>query len=454
MSSCREDIEAAFADLDAAFEAVAELSFDAITACERQRLLARLETHRRRLPAVEHPLINQLAAEPAPEALGAASLAEALATGLRISKSMAKQRISEADELGRRTALSGDLLDPVLPTVATAQAAGLVGAEHIEVIRKFFSKLPDAIDYQTREEAEKDLGRLATEFGPAELRRAADRLAYVLDQDGPVPTDADRARRRFFTIGKQRADGMTPFHGLFDPEGRATMEAVLAKTAAPGMCNPDDIKPCVDEQPPDAASQTDLRTQPQRNHDALTAMGRAMLASGQLGQHNGLPATIVVSTTLKELESAAGHGITASGSLLPMSDVIRMASHAYHYLVIFEEHTREPLYLGRTKRLASRGQRIILHARDRGCTFPGCTVPGYGCQVHHAKRGWARGGQTNVDEVVLACPPHNRLVEKAGWVTRIRADGRVEWIPPPQLDSGQARVNDYHHPENYLLCDD
>ena len=72
----------------------------------------------------------------------------------------------------------------------------------------------------------------------------------------------------------------------------------------------------------------------------------------------------------------------------------------------------------------------------------------------HAKQGWARGGLTNVDEEVLACPPHNRLVEKAGWVTRIRADGRVEWIPPPQLDSGQARVNDYHHPENYLLCDD
>jgi hypothetical protein len=178
-----------------------------------------------------------------------------------------------------------------------------------------------------------------------------------------------------------------------------------------------------------------------------------MLASGQLGQHNGLPATIIVSTTLKDLESVAGHGVTASGSLLPMSDVIRMASHAYHYLVIFDEHKREPLYLGRTKRLASRGQRIVLHARDRGCTFPGCTVAGYNCQVHHAKRGWARGGQTNVDEEVLACPPHNRLVEKAGWVTRIRADGRVEWIPPPQLDSGQARVNDYHHPENYLLCD-
>ena len=80
-------------------------------------------------------------------------------------------------------------------------------------------------------------------------------------------------------------------------------------------------------------------------------------------------------------------------------------------------------------------------------------MPGYGCQAHDGKRGWAQGGQTNIDEEVLACPPHNRLVEKAGWVTRIRADGRVEWIPPPQLDSGQARVNNYHQPENYLLSD-
>lgn len=36
-------------------------------------------------------------------------------------------------------------------------------------------------------------------------------------------------------------------------------------------------------------------------------------------------------------------------------------------------------------------------------------------------------------------------------VTRKRNDGRTEWIPPPQLDTGQPRVNDFHHPEKYLL---
>ena len=51
-----------------------------------------------------------------------------------------------------------------------------------------------------------------------------------------------------------------------------------------------------------------------------------------LGQHNGLPASIVVTTTLKELEAGAGRGLTGGGTLLPMSDVIRLAGHA-HQLV-------------------------------------------------------------------------------------------------------------------------
>ncbi|EUA33428.1 hypothetical protein I553_7839 [Mycobacterium xenopi 4042] len=41
-----------------------------------------------------------------------------------------------------------------------------------------------------------------------------------------------------------------------------------------------------------------------------------------------------------------------------------------------------------------------------------------------------------------------------GWQTRKRADGRTEWIPPPDLDYGQPRVNMFHHPEELLRDDD
>jgi hypothetical protein len=44
------------------------------------------------------------------------------------------------------------------------------------------------------------------------------------------------------------------------------------------------------------------------------------------------------------------------------------------------------------------------HARDRGCTRPGCSVAGANYQVHHAVNDWADDGQTNVDDLTLACP--------------------------------------------------
>ena len=108
---------------------------------------------------------------------------------------------------------------------------------------------------------------------------------------------------------------MSPLRGWLTPEARATFEAVLAKLAAPGMCNPNDDAPCVDGAPSQAAIDGDARSPAQRNHDGLNAALRAMLASGQLGQHNGLPASIIVTTTLAELEAAAGQGLTGGGSI-------------------------------------------------------------------------------------------------------------------------------------------
>jgi hypothetical protein len=458
--SSGEFVEGAFVDgasvvavldeLDAAFDKLAGMPLDGLSSPELLGVAERLETHRRRQPALEHAVLHHLTSQVTPAEVGGKSFGEVLSMRLCISRGEARRRLDEAEDLGPRRAISGEPLDPELPNVAAAQAGGAIGAEHVRIIRRFFAELPGAVDYQTRQECEATLADIATTLGPEQLRKAAERLAALVNPDGNY-SDDERARRRHLVIGKQGPDGMSPINGLLDPQARATLDAVLAKWAAPGMCNPDDQSPTVDGKPSEAAISGDLRNQPQRNHDALTALGRAMLASGQLGQHNGLPASIIVSTTLAELQSGAGHAVTAGGTLLPMSDVIRLASHSYHHLVVFDNHVEVPLYLGRTRRTASPGQRIVLHAKDRGCTFPGCTVPGYGCQVHHAQMDWAKGGLTNIDDEALACGPHNRLVKEGSWQTRKRKDGRTEWIPPPHLDTGQTRTNDFHHPENLLM---
>ncbi len=133
-----------------------------------------------------------------------------------------------------------------------------------------------------------------------------------------------------------------------------------------------------------------------------------------------------------------------------MSEVIRLAQHAHHYLAIFDKGRALALY--HTKRIASPAQRIVLYAKDRGCTAPGCDVPGYLTEVHHVTP-WATAKTTHIDDLTLACGPNHKLVTPGGWQTRKRADGRTEWIPPPDLDYGQPRVNMFHHPEE-LLCDD
>ena len=248
------------------------------------------------------------------------------------------------------------------------------------MIRGFFHRLPDFVDVETRAKAEAQLAGLAGEHRPDELAKLADKLTDCLNPDGDF-TDIDRAKRRGIVLGRQDIDGMSAISGWLTPEARATIDAVFAKLAAPGMCNSADETPCISGTPSQAAIQGDTRSLAQRNHDALLAAARALLASGDLGQHNGLPTCIIVTTTLEELEAGAGRGLTGGGTLLPMSDVIRLGSHAHHYLAIFDKGKALALY--HTKRLASPAQRIVLHAKDRGCTFPGCTVPAYLCEVHH-----------------------------------------------------------------------
>ncbi|MEE6177542.1 HNH endonuclease signature motif containing protein [Mycobacterium sp. 050134] len=442
--SSREEIVEAIDALDDEADRLCELSFDALTTPERLRALERVERVARRLRTPQHALINQLSAQASPEELGG-SLRVGLADRLRITKVEASRRIEEAADLGERRALTGQPLAPQLSATAAGQRAGLIGEGHIKVIRSFLAHLPDVIDVLTRQAAEADLAGKAAGYRPDELAAYAKRLMDWLHPDGDF-SDAERARKRGITLGAQDCDGMSRLSGLVTPELRAAIEVMLAKLAAPGACNPDDHAPIVDATPDADAVCRDTRSAAQRNHDAFLAGLRGLLASGELGQHNGLPVSIVVTTTLQDLEAAAGKALTAGGTLVPMSDVIRWAGHAHHYLAIFDQS--RSLALHHTKRFASPGQRIMLYAKDRGCTKPGCDAPAYHSQVHHIK-GWTKTGRTDIDDLTLACGPDNRLAEQ-GWTTRTNARGETEWIPPPHLDRGQPRTNAYHHPERFL----
>ncbi|MCW2732188.1 MAG: hypothetical protein JWR13_3004 [Mycobacterium sp.] len=431
----------------AAHDAMTALPVDALTEVELVGVLDELETLTCQLPVQGHRMLTRLQAETTAKAMGAKSWRDVLAIRWRISPGEAGRRLDEAATLGPRQALSGAPLKPVLACTAIAQAHGLINREHVGILRQAMERIPPAMDASTCAQIEADLVRTAMGVGPKELKDNADRTLFLLDQDGPVPDDTERARRRGATKTPQQPDGMTQIKANLTPEAWAIYEAIFAKWAAPGMCNPADENPCISGTPTQKQIDNDHRTLAQRQHDALVAAGRSVLASGELGQHNGLPASIIIRTTLQDLESRVGVGVTGGGTVMPVSDVIRLAARANHYLAVFDNATGSALNLFRARRGASPAQRIMLIARDGGCTKPGCTVPAYGSQVHHAACDWADDGQTNVDELGLACGPDNRAVGPEGWTTRINAQNDVEWIPPARLDTGQARINDYHRPE-------
>lgn len=437
--------------LRSAIDALSELDVCTLTRQDRLATLRDVETLARRLPAATHGIVNQLVAEHVPGQFGGATVAEVLADTLRITRADARRRIRDAAELAPTTALTGGALEPVLTATSAAQAAGSAGHDHITVIRQFWDRLPRAIDIQTRMAAEGRLAELAGVLRPDELRKAADRLLAHLDPDGSITGDADRARRRGFRMGRQGADLMTSGAFDLDPELRSYLDAIFAKYAAPGVCNPDDETPCVGADPETVSVRPDARSVAQRQHDALKAVCRSVLSSGELGHHRGLPVTVVVTTTLRELEAATGLAVTGGGTLLPMSDLIRMAGHAHHYLAIFDDGGRA-LHLGRAKRIATEDQRIVLTAKDRGCTYPGCDRPAYHCQVHHMHE-WAAGGNTDIDDLALSCERHHALlgIEDQHWRTVRGPDGRTWWIPPEHVDRARVpRSNWFHHPDGYL----
>ncbi|MCW2735060.1 MAG: hypothetical protein JWR13_5876 [Mycobacterium sp.] len=321
----------AVAEIRAAYDQLAELPVDDLTPPELLDALGELETLTRQLPAQSHRVLARLRS--------------------RARRPPACWR--KLANSARRTALSGQAQAPLLAKTAAAQAAGAIGAEHVAILRGFFTKLPGWVDpAATREQSEATLVEVAAGFGPDELGKAAALLAVLIDQDGPEPDDAERARRRTLEVGRQQGDGMATVSGQVDPQWLATWEPILAKLAAPGMGNPEDCAPRVSGTPSQAQIDGDTRSYGQRVHDAFLAIGRHVLSSGELGQHHGLPATIIVSTTLQDLQAAAGSAVTAGGSVLPMSEVIRLASHAVHYLVVCDEHTSEVLHCGRAKRIA------------------------------------------------------------------------------------------------------
>ncbi|MFE0747718.1 DUF222 domain-containing protein [Gordonia sp. NPDC058843] len=343
------------------------------------------------------------------------------------------------------TCLNGDRLEPEHPTLAEAFAAGTVGTAHVQAVIDVLDHIPNAVDHDVKVAAERQMAEIAVDHTPADITQLGARLLAHLDPDGTLTDDSERKRRRNLWVNRQRADGTAKMTATLTPELAARVTMLLAVWAKPGMNNPGDPHSptgSVDDADPDvlaAAAERDDRTPAQINHDALNALLKAVFEDGLLGRsHRGLPVQLIIKADLSDLVREAGLATTATGTLMPIPDLIDLAATAADvqpWLAIFKNHTAVPLYFGRGKRLATRAQRLVSFARPDGevCSAPGCDQPATHVEIHHAHKDWAKGGLTDIDQLAPACPRHNRMVsdQPGQYTTHIEQsgpdEGRCAW---------------------------
>ena len=117
---------------------------------------------------------------------------------------------------------------------------------------------------------------------------------------------------------------------------------------------------------------------------------------------------------------------TETGGRVPRALLRRLACDSAVTRIVFGADGAA-LDVGRAQRTVTGQMRRAVIARDQHCVYPGCDQPPSRCEVHHAVRHWADGGETSVANSALLCWFHHQLVDAKGIV--------MHWTGKPTADS-------------------
>jgi hypothetical protein len=184
--------------------------------------------------------------------------------------------------------------------------------------------------------------------------------------------------------------------------------------------------------------------------DALLTMATAYL-TGQREASTASSENYQVTVHVDCTALSEGHG--RSG--LPIESVRRLCCDGETVVIVEDEHG-EPLNVGRKTRTVPTAIKRALWSRDKGCVFPGCRNKRF-VDAHHIQH-WSAGGETSLDNLLLLCTRHHRLVHEGGfaiakdyldrWYFK-RPDGqavphcgyRLEDILDDDIDANGAALN-------------
>ena len=301
---------------------------------------------------------------------GATSMSGWLAARYRLAWGTAREWVRVAHAL------------EVLPRVARAHAKGRLSWDQLRPLTRFATQETDLA-----------WSEKAPGLRPAALWREARRHERMRLREAE-----EHHRSRYLSLTWDPERPILWLEGMLPAEAGATLESALAHRAErlPG-----------DPQARDAGGA--------RLADALLDLTTAS---------DPQPATVVVHAGAEALlgrEPKRGPWLaeTETGQRLCSAAVRRLACDG-RIEWLLESHGRS-VGIGRRGRTVPGAIGRLLRHRDRTCRFPGCERKRW-LHAHHLVH-WADGGATNLDNLVLLCHFHHRLIHEGGW----RTSGHPAW---------------------------
>jgi len=162
----------------------------------------------------------------------------------------------------------------------------------------------------------------------------------------------------------------------------------------------------------------DEQTIAMRRADALEGLAESYLNTGTGDSSGGDRYTVHVHTRVEDLQEAGD--VSAETPRRESCDC-----GVVHWL---ENEKGQALDIGRRSRNITPAIRRALEHRDGGCSFPGCTTHRH-VDAHHVVH-WADGGETKLDNLVLLCRHHHRLVHEGGFGVSLSTAGEKRFRYP------------------------
>ncbi|MFB6368424.1 MAG: DUF222 domain-containing protein [Gemmatimonadota bacterium] len=273
-------------------------------------------------------------------------------------------------------------------------------------------------------EQEEDLLALAEGVPTSTLERMVRAWKKGSRQDEAARERELHRLRRFSVVPDD--DGSYRVRGRLTPEVAAVlMRAVEAAS---------DALYAEEEPDPEASPRQRRREAARRRHDALGLVAERGLAAGFSGEEvpvSGSRAERYQVLLHVDRDTLSGEGEPGRSEL---EDGTRVSAETSRRLScdaglvgVLRGKQGEVLDVGRKRRTVPPALRRALEVRDRGCRFPGCGLRF--TDAHHITH-WADGGETSLENCVLLCRRHHRLVHEEGWTVEWWGENRAVFRDP------------------------